>query len=73
MSFRQADITYGVSYHNVSFLPRRDTFVIQVTGENDYYGYGIDTANPDRPGSGTWREYDRVAVSPGTCPATACT
>ncbi|MFN7984212.1 MAG: FAD-dependent oxidoreductase [Vicinamibacterales bacterium] len=44
----QADITYGVSYHNVSFLPRRDTFVIQVTGENDYYGYGIDTANPDR-------------------------
>ena len=44
----QADITYGVSYHNVSFLPRRDTFVIQVTGENDYYGYNIEAANPDR-------------------------
>lgn len=44
----QADITYGVGYRNVSFLPRRDTFVIQVTGENDYYGYGNESSDPDR-------------------------
>lgn len=44
----QPDITYGVSYRNVSFLPRRDGSVIQVTGDSDYYGYGDDTANPDR-------------------------
>lgn len=44
----QADINYGVSYHNVSFLPRRDGFLIQVTGDSDYYGYDIETAEPDR-------------------------
>lgn len=44
----QADISYGVGYRNVSFLPRRDTFLIQVTGDNDYYGYGNDSDTPDR-------------------------
>jgi glycine/D-amino acid oxidase-like deaminating enzyme len=44
----QADITYGIGYRNVSFLPRRDTFLIQVTGENDYYGYGNESVEPDR-------------------------
>ncbi len=44
----QSDVTYGVGYKDVSFLPRRDGFVIQVVGDSDYYGYGIDTAVPDR-------------------------
>lgn len=44
----QADINYGVSYNEVSFLPRRDGFLIQVTGDSDYYGYDIETAEPDR-------------------------
>ncbi|MGE3955952.1 MAG: FAD-dependent oxidoreductase [Vicinamibacterales bacterium] len=44
----QADVNYGVSYHNVSFLPRRDGFLIQVTGDSDYYGYDIESAVPDR-------------------------
>lgn len=44
----QSDINYGVSYHNVSFLPRRDGFLIQVTGDSDYYGYDIEAAEPDR-------------------------
>lgn len=44
----QADVTYGVSYRDVSFVPRRDGFVFQVVGDSDYYGYGIETAEPDR-------------------------
>ena len=44
----QSDITYGVGYHNVSFLPRRDSFLIQVTGANDYYGYGNESTDADR-------------------------
>jgi glycine/D-amino acid oxidase-like deaminating enzyme len=44
----QPDVTYGVSYRDVSFVPRRDGFVFQVVGDSDYYGYGIDTADPDR-------------------------
>ncbi|MFN7916799.1 MAG: FAD-dependent oxidoreductase [Vicinamibacterales bacterium] len=44
----QADINYGVSYNGVSFLPRRDGFLIQVTGDSDYYGYDIETAIADR-------------------------
>lgn len=44
----QADVTYGVNYNGVSFLPRRDGFLIQVTGDSDYYGYDIEAAEPDR-------------------------
>ena len=44
----QPDINYGLFYKGVSFVPRRDGFVFQVTGNNDYYGYGIDTTTPDR-------------------------
>jgi hypothetical protein len=44
----QADVTYGLFYKNVSFVPRRDGLVFQVVGENDYYGYGDDTEVPDR-------------------------
>ena len=44
----QSDITYGVSYRDVSFVPRRDGFVFQVVGDSDYYGYGIEATDPDR-------------------------
>jgi glycine/D-amino acid oxidase-like deaminating enzyme len=44
----QADVTYGLFYKNVSFVPRRDGLVFQVVGENDYYGYDDDTEVPDR-------------------------
>jgi len=44
----QPDVTYGVSYKDVSFVPRRDGFVVQVVGDSDYYGYGIEAADPDR-------------------------
>jgi len=44
----QADVSYGLFYRNVSFVPRRDGLVFQVVGDNDYYGYGDDTTVPDR-------------------------
>ena len=44
----QSDIHYGLFYQGTSFIPRRDGMVFQVTGENDYYGFGDDTAQPDR-------------------------
>ena len=44
----QSDITYGVSYKDVSFVPRRDGFVFQVVGDSDYYGYGIEATDPNR-------------------------
>ena len=45
----QPDATYGLRYKDVSFVPRRDGLLLQVTGENDYYGYGDDTTVPDHP------------------------
>ena len=42
------DVRYGLSYHNVSFVPRRDGLVLQVVGEDDYYGYDDETTVPDR-------------------------
>jgi D-amino-acid oxidase len=44
----QPEIHYGLEYKNVGFLPRRDGLVFQVFGENDYYGFGDATAEPDR-------------------------
>ena len=44
----QPEVNYGLFYKNVSFVPRRDGFVFQVVGENDYYGYNDDTTVPDR-------------------------
>jgi glycine/D-amino acid oxidase-like deaminating enzyme len=44
----QADVSYGLFYNSVSFVPRRDGLVFQVVGDNDYYGYGDDTVVPDR-------------------------
>ena len=44
----QTDVTYGLFYKSVSFVPRRDGLVFQVVGDNDYYGYNDETAVPDR-------------------------
>lgn len=44
----QPDATYGLRYKDTSFVPRRDGLLLQVTGENDYYGYGDETTVADR-------------------------
>ncbi len=44
----QQGIHYGLDYRDSYFVPRRDGFVFQVVGFNDYYGYGDDTTVPDR-------------------------
>jgi hypothetical protein len=44
----QPEVHYGLEYKNVGFLPRRDGLVFQVFGENNYYGFGEETAEPDR-------------------------
>jgi glycine/D-amino acid oxidase-like deaminating enzyme len=44
----QSEVSYGLFYNNVSFIPRRDGFVFQVVGDDDYYGYDDDTVVPDR-------------------------
>jgi glycine/D-amino acid oxidase-like deaminating enzyme len=44
----QPEVNYGLFYNNVSFVPRRDGFVFQAVGENDYYGYNDATTLPDR-------------------------
>lgn len=45
---KEDDVRYGLSYHNVSFVPRRDGFVVQAVGENDYYGYDDETTVANR-------------------------
>jgi glycine/D-amino acid oxidase-like deaminating enzyme len=44
----QPGIRYGLYYREVAFVPRRDGLVFQVVGPNDYYGYGDETAVPNR-------------------------
>jgi glycine/D-amino acid oxidase-like deaminating enzyme len=44
----QAEVSYGLFYKSVSFVPRRDGLVFQVVGDNDYYGYNDETVVPDR-------------------------
>jgi glycine/D-amino acid oxidase-like deaminating enzyme len=44
----QEGIHYGLESRDSYFVPRRDGFVFQVVGADDYYGYGIDTTAPDR-------------------------
>jgi len=44
----QEGIHYALGYRDSVFVPRRDGFVFQVVGNDDYYGYGIDTTTPDR-------------------------
>ncbi|WP_394831546.1 FAD-binding oxidoreductase [Pendulispora rubella] len=43
----QPDIHYRLLYRGVSFVPRRDGLVFQVIGDDDYYGFADDTAQPD--------------------------
>jgi glycine/D-amino acid oxidase-like deaminating enzyme len=43
----QPDVHYGVQYNRVGMTPRRDGFVLQVSGQDDYYGYGIAAREPD--------------------------
>ncbi|HXC60561.1 MAG TPA: FAD-dependent oxidoreductase [Steroidobacteraceae bacterium] len=43
----QPEAFYGVNYHRVGLTPRRDGFVLQQQGEDDYYGYGDSSREPD--------------------------
>jgi glycine/D-amino acid oxidase-like deaminating enzyme len=44
----QEGIHYALEYRDSYFAPRRDGFVFQMIGDDDYYGYGNDTTVPDR-------------------------
>jgi glycine/D-amino acid oxidase-like deaminating enzyme len=44
----QRELNYGVYYHGVYMLPRRDGIVIQAVEGGDMKGYGDDTEIPDR-------------------------
>jgi FAD dependent oxidoreductase len=41
-------VNYAVFYKRVSFVPRRDGLVFQVTGEDEYYGFDNESTAPDR-------------------------
>jgi glycine/D-amino acid oxidase-like deaminating enzyme len=43
----QPEVSYGLYYKGVSFVPRRDGLVFQSVGEDDYYGFNDATAEPD--------------------------
>jgi glycine/D-amino acid oxidase-like deaminating enzyme len=40
-------VRYGVQYRKVGMVPRRDGFVLQVYGEDDYFGFDDPTRQPD--------------------------
>jgi glycine/D-amino acid oxidase-like deaminating enzyme len=44
----QPEVSYGLFYQGISFVPRRDGLVFQAVGDSDYYGYDDPTALPDR-------------------------
>jgi glycine/D-amino acid oxidase-like deaminating enzyme len=44
----QPESTYGLRYKDASFVPRRDGLLLQIVGENDYYGYDDESSVPDR-------------------------
>jgi hypothetical protein len=44
----EPDVGYGLYYKKVAFVPRRDGWVFQVVGDDDYYGYNDDSTVPDR-------------------------
>ncbi len=44
----EPDVGYGLVAAGAAFVPRRDGFVFQILGADDYYGYGDETAVPDR-------------------------
>lgn len=41
-------VRYGLFHNQVSFVPRRDGWVFQYVGTDEYYGYGDDSAEPSR-------------------------
>jgi len=41
-------VTYGVYYHSLSMLARRDGIVVQETGEDEWFGYNDANEEPDR-------------------------
>ena len=41
-------VNYAIFYKHVSFVPRRDGLVFQVTGEDEYYGFDNESTAPDR-------------------------
>jgi len=44
----QEGIHYALEYRDSYFAPRRDGFVFQAIGTDDYYGYGDDATVPNR-------------------------
>lgn len=44
----QPDATYGLRYKDTAFVPRKDGLLLQVTGDNDYYGYDDESVTPSR-------------------------
>jgi len=44
----EPDISYGLVAAGAAFVPRRDGFVFQILGPDEYYGYGDETVVPDR-------------------------
>ena len=44
----QPEVTYGLFYRGVGVVSRRDGLIVQQSGPNESYGYGIDTETPDR-------------------------
>ena len=44
----QPEIHYGLSYDDVSLVPRRDGLVVQAFGGGEGEGYGDASTEPDR-------------------------
>ncbi|MEM9168292.1 MAG: FAD-dependent oxidoreductase [Pseudomonadota bacterium] len=44
----QPEARYGVYYRGVTALSRRDGVIVQQSGPNDDYGYGLEDETPDR-------------------------
>ena len=45
----QPGIEYGLYYKGAAFVPRPDGFVFQLLGEGDYFGYGLEGTEVQRP------------------------
>lgn len=48
----QGDARYGMQYRKVGLVPRRDGVVLQVYGDDDYYGYDNPSRDPDQAEAG---------------------
>ena len=44
----QSDVEYGLYYNNVSAISRSDGLIVQYTGPNEDFGFGIENETPDR-------------------------